>query len=753
MRKISGLLVMSALTLVGGAFGLSDPPRSQIGAIRAEMAPAPGFTLDSIMLRWNDGVSESARQSILDLAGAHVISVSSDGKTFQLGTTDTTAAMGVLTEFMPNAVESAASAREFIQDTFGLSGFELVSIDLGATRGADAVQIPVTVNGSVELLVLERHSMRAANFRVLVDQGNGVLVEAPAPAPTTFRGTLDGSPMSVVAASINNGLSAVVDSPESIVSEWTVQPLSKVFDGAPADAHIVYVPTQVVDQHKMCGGALAHDAAGAIINAAEEMERSQGQRVRKICELAYDADYEFYQRNGSSVNNTIADIENVQNAVTLIYERDCDVTFTITTIIVRSDINDPYTSSDAATLLNQFRNHWQSSQGGVQRDLAHLMTGRNIDGGTIGIAWLSAVCTSNGYGLSESRFTSNFNQRVALTAHEIGHNFSANHCNGNGDCKIMCSGLGGCNGIGLPNFGAPSAATINNYAQSRSCLANGGGNQAPTVTILLPNQGASYEQTTSVFMIGSASDPEDNNTVLTNQIVWSSNVQGQLGVGASISRSDLVVGPHTITASVTDSGGLSGSATRSITITPIATPPSPPSTNRSTETVTGTAFISWFDNSSNEDGFIIERQRLLGGVWGSQVTVTSTAANITSFLNFPGEGIWRYRVRAFNNIGDSVNSPWEIAKPRNPTVQNPTVSGGNVTVTWNDNSIFEDGYDVQREQLVGSNWVNATIVASLPANSTSHVEAPGSGTWRYSVRSRASTLIGGFSAPRTIVVP
>ncbi|MFO0981465.1 MAG: hypothetical protein U1E76_06875 [Planctomycetota bacterium] len=42
----------------------------------------------------------------------------------------------------------------------------------------------------------------------------------------------------------------------------------------------------------------------------------------------------------------------------------------------------------------------------------------------------------------------------------------------------------------------------------------------------------------------------------TASLAWTSNLQGQIGTGGTFTRSDLVVGTHTITATVTDSGGL-----------------------------------------------------------------------------------------------------------------------------------------------------------------------------------------------------
>jgi subtilisin len=89
----------------------------------------------------------------------------------------------------------------------------------------------------------------------------------------------------------------------------------------------------------------------------------------------------------------------------------------------------------------------------------------------------------------------------------------------------------------------------------------GGGNTAPTVTITSPANNASFASGTSISFTGSASDTQDG--TLTSSLVWTSNLDGQIGTGGSFNKV-LRDGTHTITAAVTDSGGLSGSA--SITV-------------------------------------------------------------------------------------------------------------------------------------------------------------------------------------------
>ena len=100
--------------------------------------------------------------------------------------------------------------------------------------------------------------------------------------------------------------------------------------------------------------------------------------------------------------------------------------------------------------------------------------------------------------------------------------------------------------------------------------AGGPVNTPPNVTISDPSDGSSFDTGTSVGFTGSASDAEDGD--MTSSTSWSSDLQGDLGDGESINAA-LVDGEHTITATVTDSGGASDSA--QVTVTIGAAPPPP----------------------------------------------------------------------------------------------------------------------------------------------------------------------------------
>ncbi len=385
------------------------------------------------------------------------------------------------------ANEQPVSVEQAVCDTFAVNDYTIVDLEL-PPDGSESIIVPITLDGARFTMVLDLYSLRSEDFRVLVPRPEG-MVEVPAPPVRTYRGALAEWPDSVVAARLQDGqLGALIRTPEA---EWGVQPLSLAVPGAAPGAHVVFRKTDMRQLDVSCGLDMltVHPDEAVDVKTGGADEGGYGTRVvcPKTCEIAFDADYEFYTRNGSSVSNTVADIEYVLNGVEAIYDRDTDIVYTITTVIVRDSEPDPYTSTDAGTLLDQFRSEWNSNQTGVHRDVAHLMTGKSLDGSVIGVAWLSVICNSTwGYGLSESRFTSNYNYRVGLTAHEVGHNWSAPHCDGDSDCYIMCSGIGGCSGD-VTRFGSRSVNSITSFRDTRACLSEDGpvitGQPTPSQTV------------------------------------------------------------------------------------------------------------------------------------------------------------------------------------------------------------------------------------------------------------------------------
>ena len=102
--------------------------------------------------------------------------------------------------------------------------------------------------------------------------------------------------------------------------------------------------------------------------------------------------------------------------------------------------------------------------------ITHLMTGRDLDGDTVGIAYIGSVCQgSSASSLSEGRRSSL--QASLIAAHEIGHNFNAPHDGENGACSstpqtfLMAPRLNGSD-----QFSACSIAQMQPTVNNASCL-------------------------------------------------------------------------------------------------------------------------------------------------------------------------------------------------------------------------------------------------------------------------------------------
>ncbi|MFM7051595.1 MAG: M12 family metallo-peptidase [Planctomycetota bacterium] len=360
----------------------------------------------------------------------------------------------------------------------------------------ERVDIVVPIDGRNETLRLFRTSLRSPKAKMYLDRGNGALEESPLPPHRTYRGTVASNGAGVSASVIDGKLWAMIDLPEELGGTRFVQPMSDFVQGRAANEHVVFRHTDSVNAGgHMCGndgarlalpewmGGAPNDPAanppeGSVANA----EGGVAGTTPFIAEIAFDADYEFFQKNASSAANTVNDIELVMNNVSFVYDRDVNISYEYAAFVVRTTAADPYTSTDMVTLLCEFRTKWNTTpENQIFRDVAQLYTGKTINGSVIGLAWLGVLCNQSGndcggignlaYNSVESRFTTNLDFRTALSAHELGHNWQAQHCDSTNPCNIMCSAVNACQGITGSNlkFAATEQSQITAYRNAVSC--------------------------------------------------------------------------------------------------------------------------------------------------------------------------------------------------------------------------------------------------------------------------------------------
>jgi hypothetical protein len=375
-----------------------------------------------------------------------------------------------------------------------LLGFDMAELVLPDVSG-QAFSTTVQLNGQPYRLDLQPHTLRAPDFQLLVDHGDGQLHPVAPVPPATYRGTVQGVPDSRVAASLIDGkLWATISLDEETI--WEVEPLSELAGpAAPEGFHAVYRDTDTVPLENLwCGTTddmrVPRDGGeGGGNGGGAAGDGGIAGVTQRILEYAADADVEFWVKNGSNEQNTMLDIELIVNGMESIYEAQLNLVFEITTIVVRtgSTGSDPYSSSDCGVLLSQFTSAWTSSpESSIRRDAAQLYTGKNISfpDGCLGIAWVGSVCNfSNHYGVVESRDSSlNLTLRRALSAHELGHSLDALHCcggcSGCPGCRIMCPCIALCSGI-MTSFGTAAVDDMTAFMNSIGCL----GTLGPTMEV------------------------------------------------------------------------------------------------------------------------------------------------------------------------------------------------------------------------------------------------------------------------------
>ena len=171
----------------------------------------------------------------------------------------------------------------------------------------------------------------------------------------------------------------------------------------------------------------------------------------------------------------------------------------------------------------------------------------------------------------------------------------------------------------------------------------------------------------------------------------------------------------------------------------------PPSNLNGVAYSTSRIDLAWTDNSSNEDGFKVERS-----ADGTNFTqVSTTAANSTSYSDtgLSTSTTYYYQVRAasalngdsaFSNVA-SATTAGMLAAPGNLTVA--TASPSRLILSWVDNSTGEDGFKIEQS----GDGVNFIEITTVGTDVTSYANTGLADSTSYYYRVRARSAINGDS--------
>jgi hypothetical protein len=250
------------------------------------------------------------------------------------------------------------------------------------------------------------HSVRSGGFRAHAQLGDGSLMPIAVQTARTFRGVIEEAPGSVVAGSLGE-------------------------DGS-LRASIIMPGGRLLRIEPALAGSGLHEMRDAGLSAAarQAAAAASGEEVGcVIAQVAIDADFQLFTLYGSDAEALIDHIEALVNAVNIQYESEVGIVHEITEILIRTSPAEPYTTNDASTLLQQFRSVWNAEPlASIERDFAHLFTGRNLTGNVASVAFIGVVCNVPlAYGLTRD-LAIDFECMSALLARTFGVMWSASAC-------------------------------------------------------------------------------------------------------------------------------------------------------------------------------------------------------------------------------------------------------------------------------------------------------------------------------------
>ena len=242
-----------------------------------------------------------------------------------------------------------------------------------------------------------------------------------------YRGRLAGKPGSWARIVMSNGM-----------------PTGLIWDGeemlAIEAASIYRLKDTYVEPGTMsCGSAGSETSlAAAYATVAGELDSALALAAGAAEELKIGvvSDFEFTSSNGSDVETAIlARMNNVDG----IFSEQLGVQITVEVIETFATSDDPFTTSVPNELLRQLGTYRDTTPAQNSQGLTHLFTGRNLDGTTVGIAFTDALCRRE-FGVGLTQGSRNMVTDSLIAAHEIGHNFGAEH---DGEVDSVCATVTG----------------------------------------------------------------------------------------------------------------------------------------------------------------------------------------------------------------------------------------------------------------------------------------------------------------------
>ena len=655
--------------------------------------------------------------------------------------------------FGPAADTKEAAAR-FARDAQFLSLDASVLTYLTTTR-PEALSLQLPFHGAILTLDLVQSDPLTADFSVQTSGADGQSVEVK--PGLHYRGVLRDEQQSIAAISFFDDHIAGVFSSEKRGN----MVIGRLETPGNQTDYILYSEQKLSTPNPFTCHTPDHEAS-------EEPPLDQlAPDVSGCVRVFFEVDFALFQNKGS-VQATVDYLSAVFNQLATLYANE-SISTRLSQVFIWTT-PDFYSTTSSSSALTQF----QSFRTSFNADIAHFV---GIGGNNLGgIAYVDVLCFS-AYSYAYSDITTTYSNvptyswTVEVLTHEMGHNLGSNHtqwCGWSGGALDNCyTTEGGCapgpppsnggtimsychlSGAGIKfsnGFGPQPGNKIRTEVSSATCLSptcaplgtctppsgivvsNVTGNGA-TISWTAVSGAVSYSlQWRAVgngawTTVSSAVSPQ----VLTG-LPSNDEVEVSVRTNCSSANSGYVYG--VIFKTGTQSGGGGGGGTCNAPASLTATATTPTSASASWAAVSGASSyrISWKTASS--------------GTWGSEITVSNTAYNITGLTpstdynvrvrTVCGTTYSSYVTAAFSTPASGGGGGGSCTVPAGLAAA--SIAYNKATISWSPAS-GALSYDLQIKKAANSNW---TTFAGLPVTVVQVTGLQANTTYQVRVRSKCS---------------